>query len=708
MNSKISKPVKRIDVSDKISGKTKYIADLKFDNMLFAMTKRSEIARGEIVEINIPPLPEGYTIVSAKDIKGKNTVKMLLDDFPFFAEKQVNYIGEPILLVVGENKAKVLEIIENIKIKYKESEEAIYTVEDAFNKKLKPIYSNDNIFAKYNFKKGNVEKAFESAHKIFEKTYEAGAQEQMYIEPQGVVGTVENGTVTVYGSMQCPYYVKNALMQCLGTENVRVIQTATGGAFGGKEEYPSLIAGHVAIAANKVQKPVRLVFDRREDVLATTKRHPAIMKYKVALDKSGKVTGLKADIILDGGAYAGLSQVVLQRAMFAATGVYNIENIDITGVTVATNKVPFGAFRGFGAPQTFFAIESLMDDLSKEVNENPLDFKMKHLLKKGDRTNTNGILRDTVKMQEMVEKAVALSNYNEKYKQYEKEKKGFGIGISLFFHGCGFTGKGEEIIKGTVKLKKYKDKTVEIFVANVEMGQGASTVLRKIAANELNIPLDKIKIATPDTAIVPDSGPTVASRTTMIVGGLIQLACKDLKDKLQDNSEYTVTKTYKHPDYIEWNQEKMEGDAYPTYSWGVQVVETYTNPITFETEAKKIVGVYDIGIDIDRRTATGQMAGGALQGLGYASMEVMEFEKGKIKQCSMTDYIVPTANDTPEIITEFIDNPYKFGPFGAKCAGEMPLVGIAPAYLSAVKQGTKLNLNKIPLTPEILLKEKTK
>jgi CO/xanthine dehydrogenase Mo-binding subunit len=707
MKNKISNPVKRIDVSDKIAGQTKYIADLQFENMLYAMTKRSEIPRGEIVQIEIPPLPKGYFIVSAKDIKGKNTVKMLLDDFPFFAEKKVNYIGEPILLVVGKDKEKVLQITKNIKITFKETT-PIYTIKDALSKKTNPIFKDNNIFAKYNLKKGNVEKAFENAHKVFEKTYKTNAQEQMYIEPQGVIGTVENGVITVYGSMQCPYYVKNALMQCLDTENVRVVQTATGGAFGGKEEYPSLIAGHVAIATQKLQKPVKLIFDRKEDVVSTTKRHPATMKYKVAVDKSCNIIGLKAEIILDSGAYAGLSQVVLQRAMFAATGVYNIENIDISGIAVATNKVPFGAFRGFGAPQTFFAIESLMDDLSKELDKNPLYFKQKHLLKQGDKTNTNGLLRDSVKMEEMIERATKLSNYHEKYEKYKKEKNGFGIGISLFFHGCGFTGKGEEIIKGTVKLKKYKDKTVEIFVSNVEMGQGASTVLRKIAAYELKLPLEQIKIAVPDTAIVPDSGPTVASRTTMIVGSLIQLACKELKDKLQNDLEYSVTKTYKHPNYIEWNQEKMEGDAYPTYSWGVQVVETYTDLVTLQTEVKQVIGVYDIGIDIDRKTATGQMAGGVVQGLGYASMEVMEFEKGKIKQCSMTDYIIPTAKDIPPITTEFVDNPYKFGPFGAKCAGEMPLVGVAPAYLSAIKLATGLNLTSIPATPEILLKENIK
>jgi len=704
MKNRISNSVKRIDVPDKLSGTTKYVADINFDNMLFAITKRSEIPRGEIISIDIPYIGEEYTVISSKDVPGKNTVKMLLEDFPFFAEKKVNYIGEPILLVVGPDKEKVFEIVNSIKINYKETE-GVFNIQDSLACTNKPIFDTDNIFANYSFSKGNVENSFKNAHKILEKTYKSGAQEQMYIEPQGAIGVFENETTTVYGSMQCPFYVKNALMECLNTEKVRVVQTTTGGAFGGKEEYPSLIAGHVAIAAYKTKKPVQIIFDRHEDVLATTKRHPAEMTYKAALDETGKITTLKANVVLDGGAYAGLSQVVLQRALFAATGVYNIENIEISGTAVATNKVPFGAFRGFGAPQTFFAIECFMDDLSKLTNLDPLPFRLKHLLKQGDTTNTNGILRDDVKMIEMIEKATTLSNYYEKYAKYNKSSSK-GIGISLFFHGCGFTGKGEEIIKGTVKLIKYPDSTVEIFVSNVEMGQGATTVLRKIAAEELTLPLTKIKIAIPDTDIVPDSGPTVASRTTMIVGRLIQLAAKDLKDKLNDNKEHTVFKTYKHPDYIKWNQETLQGDAYPTYSWGVNVVETETNPITFETEIKKVVGVYDIGIDIDKRTAEGQMVGGVVQGLGYATSEVMEFEKGKIKQCSMTDYIVPTSNDIPEIITEFIDNPYKFGPFGAKCAGEMPLVGAAPAYLSAVKQGTKLDLCQIPMTPEMILKEK--
>lgn len=706
MNNNISKSVDRIDVPGKLSGETKYIDDYSYENMLFAITKRSSIPRGEIVSIDIPALPKGYYTVSAKDIPGKNIVKMIQTDFPFFAENNVNYIGEPILLVVGPDKQKVFDILEKIKITYKEKQ-GIYSIESSLENKIEPIFKDDNVFAEYGFKRGNVEKEFENSKIVFEETYYSGAQEQLYIEPQGVIGLQEGDTTTVIGSMQCPYYVKNALMECLNTEKIRVIQSPTGGAFGGKEEFPSLIAGHVAIATLKTGKPVKLVFDRYEDILSTTKRHPAIMKYKAAVNDSLKVTALKTEIILDGGAYSGLSQVVLQRALFAATGVYNIDNIEITGKTVATNNVPFGAFRGFGAPQSFFAIESLMDDLSNKLNLNPLEFKLKHLLKKGDKTNTNGILRDDVKMKEMVEKAVKLTNFHEKYENY-KNNSGKGIGISLFFHGCGFTGKGEEIIKGTVKLTKFKDDTVEIFVSNVEMGQGASTVLRKIAAEELQINLEKVKIANPDTAFVPDSGPTVASRTTMIVGRLIQLAASDLKDKIGDNQEFTVQKTYKHPDYIEWNQETMQGDSYPTYSWGVQVVETETDLVTLTTEIKKVTGIYDIGIDIDKRTAIGQMEGGLVQGLSYASLEVMEIEKGKIKQCSMTDYIVPTSNDIPEIITEFIDNPYKYGPFGAKCAGEMPLVGAAPAYLSAVKLGTGIGLNSIPCTPEKLLEERLK
>ncbi len=703
---KISRPAGRIDAPEKIGGYARYISDMHFEGKLFAVTYRSSKARAAIKSVSVPPLPEGYCIVDRNDVPGLNRVKMLVNDQPFFAEEQVNYIGEPILLVVGPGMEKIEEIVSDIKAEYEDIEPVLTLEESEENGVL--IYGKDNRIAAYELMKGDPEGAFLSAGETLEGEYETGLQEHVYIEPQGVVALFENGRITVYGSMQCPYYVKRALVQCLGWEDdrVRVVQTTTGGAFGGKEDYPSIIAGQVACAAIKTGRPVQIIFEREEDIRYTTKRHPSKIRIRSALDSEGKVAAMDIEIKLDGGAYAGLSSVVLQRAMFAATGVYDIPNVRVKGAVLATNTVPTGAFRGFGGPQAFFAVEMHMQELARRCNESPLDFKLRHTIKKGGHTVTDGLMREEVKLQQMVEQLDRISGYSKKYTSFQQSsrEKYRGVGLSLFFHGCAFTGSGEkDIIKAKVKLKKHVDTRVEILVSNVEMGQGPQTTLRKIVAEALCIPLDKVIFDNPDTDKVPDSGPTVASRTVLIVGFLLQEAAKKLKKQYNSASEVEVIKEYEQPSYVQWDQGTFKGDAYPVYSWGANVVELEVDPVTLVTTVTGIWGVYDVGTPIDEKIVRGQMEGGMVQGLGYASMEVMEGANGEMLQGTLTDYIIPTSVDFPQMKIRLIDSSYEFGPFGAKCAGELPFVGAAPAFASAVEHALGVPVRNIPVTPEYLM-----
>lgn len=708
MSGMISKSVRRVDALDKCSGSARYVADLKFDGMLYAKTLRSTKPRAKIISIRIPPLPEGYCVVDKSDVPGRNRVKMLIYDQPFFAEDVVNYVGEPILLVVGPDREKILRIISQIEVVY-EDIEPILSMEDAESGEKPSLFGDDNCFVDYQYTKGAPDEAFANATTIIEGEYETGYQEHIYLEPQGVIGVYEDDKVTVYGSMQCPYYVKRAVMECLGwcEERVRIVQTTTGGAFGGKEEYPSIIAGQVAVAAVKTNSSVKLIFDRTEDIECTTKRHPSITRYRTAVDEFGKITAMDVDIKFDGGAYAGLSDVVLQRAMFSATGVYNVPNVRVRGRAFATNKVPTGAFRGFGAPQVFFAVEMQMEKIASQIGINPIELRLKNAIQKGNRTSTGGILRQNVKLPEMVAMASEMSGIREKVSECRKSDSRFrrGIGMSLCFHGCGFTGKGEEIIRGKASLKKNADGIVEILVANTEMGQGALTALRKIVADTLAIPMENVKYDNPDTERVPDSGPTVASRTTMIIGNLLKQAAEEMAEKWNETNEIEISKVYEHPDYIEWNQDKFEGDAYPTYSWGVNVVELEVDTLTGEIAIEKVWAVFDVGVPIDEKLMRGQIEGGIAQGIGYATIEVMQNKNGKFLQNTITDYVIPTAMDLPQIESRLIENPYEFGPFGAKCAGELTFVGVAPAVAAAVKNAIGIDINKLPITPESIVKE---
>ncbi|MFA5275115.1 MAG: molybdopterin cofactor-binding domain-containing protein, partial [Candidatus Izemoplasmatales bacterium] len=527
-------------------------------------------------------------------------------------------------------------------------------------------------------------------------------QEQAYLEPQGFVGTYDAGKISVIGSIQCPYYVKNALLFALGFPSVKiqVIQATVGGAFGGKEEFPSLMACQLAVALLKVKKPIKLVYEREEDILVTTKRHPATIKMQAAIDDNDHISSLKVHIGIDAGATTGLSGVVLMRAMIAATGAYTIDHLDVSGDVYWTNQVPNGAFRGFGAPQMMFAIEMFMEHIAQDLKQDPFQFRLRYLAKMGDRTSTNGSFRDPILLSEMIEQAMKISDYHTKAARFHTLKY-HGIGWSVFLHGCGFTGSGEALtIKARIRLEKDNQDQVTIRVAAVDMGQGIRTTLRKLVSQILEIPLSQVDFDLPDTDLVPDSGPTVASRTMMIVGGLVAKAAEKMKANWLSGKAIAYEEQYVQPPEIHWDEDKMQGDAYPAYSWGVNIVEVQVDPVTYEVTLMGIWSVYDCGKDIDRLIVTGQADGGIAQGVGYGYLEVMDTYNGSIRQHNLTDYIIPSAADMPSMWTQWVDNPYAYGPYGAKGVGELTLVGGAPAVAKAIEMAIQHKITQIPVTPE--------
>jgi CO/xanthine dehydrogenase Mo-binding subunit len=703
----ISVPVHRFDAAEKTGGLARYIADLHFDGMLVARTLRSTSPRARIRNLAAPALPEGYAIVDHRDIPGHNQVHLIEDDWPFFAVDEVNHIGEPILLVVGPDRSEVQRLVSEIDVDYEELE-PVGSIEESLASRNSPIYGERNTMVEYTVEQGDPNSAFEKAGSIFEDEYKTGLQEHAYLEPQGVVAVHEGERMTVYGSMQCPFYMKTALEHALGWDGsrIRIVQTVTGGGFGGKEDYPSLIAGHAAFAALKTGRPVQLVLDRAEDLCCTTKRHPAFINYRTAVDEKGRITATEIRILLDGGAYVGLSSVVLQRAMFMATGVYGIPHVRIHGEVLATNNAPTGAFRGFGAPQALFAVEMHLQSIAERLGQDPLDFKMRHALKKGDRTVTGGRMHDEVKLPEMAEVLTRMSSYRRKQTVTRKgpDEPRRGIGISLFFHGCAFTGSGErDKIKAVVKLRRDESGRVELLVSSTDMGQGPKTTLRKIVSRTLGIPVEHVRYDNPDTDRVPDSGPTVASRTIIIVGYLLEQAAREMKERWAEQGELEVVRQYRQPEHIRWDQELFQGDAYPTYSWGANAVEVEIDPVTMEVAVTGAWGVFDIGTPIDEKIVEGQIRGGMSQGLGYATIEVLESERGKLLQANLTDYIIPTTMDYPTLEVRLVESRYELGPYGAKCVGELPFLGAAPALAAAVQHALGKPITRIPVTPEYLM-----
>ena len=517
----------------------------------------------------------------------------------------------------------------------------------------------------------------------------------------------------VHGSLQCAYYVHTALMQALGCgpDEVHVLQDVTGGGFGGKEDFPSILGCQAAVAARKAGAPVRCVFDRREDLEFTPKRHPSLCTYRAAV-KDGRVTALDIEVLFNAGAYTTLSAVVLQRGVICASGVYNIPNLHVHGKAMKTNTVPSGAYRGFGAPQTFFAVEMLMDHIAKDLGEDSLDFKERHLVKQGDPTSTSGIYHFPVPLPAMIDEVDAACDFRRKHREYALPQSGRfrrGIGMSMYFHGAGFTGSGErDIIKAVCRLLKRADGTVEILAANGEIGQGLRTTFPKIVANELGLPLDKVFYEHPDTARVPDSGPTVASRSLMIVGELLRRCAVRLKEEWRDGEEQVVEEHFREPDFmIPFYLDKFQGDAYPTYAWGVNAIEVEVDTYTGLTRILGAYGSFDVGTPMDEGIVLGQMEGGFLQGIGYASMESMSYDsRGRIRSNSFSDYLIPTAADVPNLKCMLHVEKYPDGPYGAKGAGELPLVGAPGAYVEAMEQalGGRVRLHHAPFTPEDAMK----
>ena len=703
MTETISTPVRRIDAVEKLTGRVRYIADYVFEGILYARLLRSDRPRARILEVAVPDLPSGYDYIDAGDIPagGRNGIPIIRDDWRVFAEGEVRYVGETIGMVVGPDKAKILEILSAITVTYEDREPA-FTIEEGLACKGGPIVGGDNLYGEYHLRKGDPGAAFQHAARVIEGTYRTGFQEHLYLEPQGMVGTWEDGRVILYASAQCPFYIRKSVAGVLGVPEpeVRVKQTTTGGAFGGKEHFPDVIATPLAVAVHKFKRPIQLIFERVEDISYTCKRHPSRITIKTALDDANNIIGMDIDTVINAGGYESSSLIVLQRAILHGIGVYNIPNAHIRGRAVATNTFPSDAYRGFGAPQGLYAIEVHMGQVARELGLSPAEFKRKHFIQTGDITITNATMKDDVRLEEMSRKIDAMSGYSEKVAAYDHDPLR-GIGIAFVNHGCGFTGNGEqEIINAVVEMERLSGGRSALYVSTVEMGQGLQTVLRKIAARELGCNYRDVVYDNPDTDRVPDSGPTVASRSTMVVGYLIQQCARELKARWDEGLEVRIRKQYHHPEGLTWDQATLQGDAYPSYGWGVNVVEVALDPVTYEITTTGIWSVFDVGIPMDELIMSGQASGGVIQALGYGALEKCEVKDGIFYQHTMADYTIPTSMDFPPVQNAFVENPYAYGPFGAKGAGELVFDAAAPAYVDAVGHLLGTKINEIPVTPE--------
>lgn len=764
----VGRSVARIEGADKLRGRALYLDDLVVPGVLHGRTVRSTIARGRIRKVTLDPAFDwsGVVVADHRDIPGPNTVALIEEDQPLLASTEVRHHDEPILLVAHQDPERAEAASHAVKVDY-EPLDPVLTVDEALELKAL-IRGDDNVFKRITIERGDTSRGLAEAEVVVTGEYRTGHQEQLYIENNGMLAERAGDSLVVRGSLQCPYYVHKALTRAfaLPPEKVRVIQTVTGGGFGGKEEYPSMIGAHAALLAWKSGRPVKIVYDRIEDIAATTKRHPSRVRITSGVRRDGTLTAHRIDIVMDGGAYMTLSPVVLSRGAIHAAGPYRCPNVSIEARAVATNTPPNGAFRGFGAPQTEFAIECHMDRIASRLGLDPVEFRRRNAYTIGDVTPTGQTLKESVGALAVLERTAERVDWTAKRTRYERENAAAaaaerkaaaagargangakvsprlaqvlpsslttpgrrlrrGIGFSLVLHGAGFTGSGEVKLNSMAALDLLPDGRPRALTANTEIGQGTITVFSQLIGDALGIPPEQVVIEQADTGLVPDSGPTVASRTLMVVGGLLEQCAQGMREKLELFAEHPIAdaadfrriarrylsergalrveRSYRKPPNLEWDDDHYRGDAYGVFSYAACAVEAEVDLDTGETRLLNVVTAQDIGKVIHPILAAGQIEGGTVQGLGWALFEEVRWKDGRVWNQQLTNYIIPTSLDVPPLDVVMVELPYTHGPLGAKGVGELPMDGPAPAVVAAIAHATGVRVDEIPVTPERLL-----
>jgi CO/xanthine dehydrogenase Mo-binding subunit len=731
----VGNSVPRKEGRDKVTGRSLYVDDMVLPNMLFGATVRSQIPRARIKNITFGAgiAWDEFVIVSARDIPGKNCIALIGDDQPCLASESVNHPEEPVLLLAHPDRHLLPKAVEAVSIEY-EPLPAIFTIEES-ERRTEVIWGENNVFKTYLIERGDVDDVWSKADFIVEGEYTTGAQEQLYIENNGMIAAIDPAQgITVWGSLQCPYYIHKALIELcnLPAEKVRVVQMETGGAFGGKEEYPSMIAAHAALLAMKSGRPVKLIYDRMEDMAATTKRHPSRTRHRTAVTRDGKILGGEIEFTIDGGAYLTLSPVVLSRGAIHAGGPYYWPNIRIRATAVATNAPPHGAFRGFGAPQSLFAMERHMDRIAEATGLSTIEIRKRNFLQPGEATTTEQVVREPIDLGKLLDRGLEISDFHSKKQRFAIQNQSGdtrkGIGIATFLHGAGFTGSGERYLSSVVGVEGCSDGSVRVLVSSTEFGQGTKTVLSQIAAEALSLPYENVSMAQADTLEVPNSGPTVASRTVMVVGKLVQSAALGIKQTLissgllsepysieefrsacsryvTDHGQFRSWSRYEAPTDIVWDDEKYRGEAYAAFAWAVYIAEVTVDLTTYSVSIDDFVALQEVGKVLHPLLARGQIIGGVAQAIGFSLYEKVVWQNGRMQNNQMTNYIMPTSSDLPPIRVFFEELGNVYGAYGAKGIGELPMDGPAPAIVNGVVDALGIHFDSVPLLPEDIMEK---
>ena len=736
------------DAIDKVSGTTKYGADIKMERMLFGKILWAEHPHAEIVSIDTSGAEavEGVVrVITAKDIHGKN-ITGYLNDKPAIASEKVRYIGDSLACVFAESEEIAANAVEKIRVEYNVLP-GVFTPDEAAKPNAPKIHEKGNLRYHALIERGDIEKAFKQCEVIIERDYKTPFTEHGFMEPEsGISFLAEDGGVTLLLPNVSVFFVREQLVEILNMpeDKIRVIQIPQGGAFGGKED--PIFEVYLALGALLTNRPVRIVLTREESLRVHVKRHPAWMHYKTGADKDGRVLAVDLQVTADTGAYISFGTAVLKNMVGFGAGPYYVPNLRLEGNLWYTNNVPCGSMRGFGVNQVAFGLEQNMDDMARALNIDPFKFRLINALEPGMPTATDHVLeKGIVSIKETIEGA------RQAFKKLDIPKttgnKRIGIGVASAVKNVGFGHTATESAGAIIELDTGGN--VILRVSHHEEGQGGQAGQQQLAANELGVPVNRIKIIGPDTNLTPPTGATTASRQTMLTGNATVMVCRALKEslfghaaevmnvspemlKLSGNQvinpesgecvnlsdlgeKFMFERVYTAPKTATLLEGEVSQYGKPgfesrmthwAYIFTTQVAVVEVDMDTGEVKVLKVVSAHDVGKAINPKVIEGQVHGGVVWGIGYALMEEFVIEKGINKTDTLHKYRMPTANHVPEIIPVIIEVAHPFGPQGAKGFAEGSSLAICPAIMNAIYDaiGEGERITTLPANKERVLK----
>jgi CO/xanthine dehydrogenase Mo-binding subunit len=742
----VGRSVVRTDALDKVLGRAKFTADYVPRDTAVVKVVRSLHPHALLEGIDAGPaleLPGVHMVLTAADIPGENQIGYALPDQPFLNNVKTRFVGDPVALVVAADEGSAIEGADAVRVKYSPLP-AVFDAPDALVDGAPLVHEGGNVALNTRIRKGSIEEGFSEAKVVVEDLYDTPYQDHMYMEPEAAYAIPEgSGKVTVIGGMQSPFLVREKVAHVLGWDlnQVRIIQALTGGAFGGKDDMGPLVCAKAALAAVKTGKPASLIFDRDESVAYSNKRFPARIRYKSGANKEGKITAIDVDITLECGAFANRAPFWLWRQTAHAAGPYEVHNASIDGRAVYTNKVFGGSFRGFGDVALHFAAESQVDRLAGELGMDPVELRLRNILKPGSRTTCDQLLDHSVGIEECLTKVAEAS----RWKSREKKRNGSkvtGFGVSCAYHGISTSRSTPDWSAASLILNQDSSMTYRTGIC--ELGQGAPIGHAKIVAEITGAPMESISIEVPDTDSTPNAKPTHGSRGLMLGGTAAadaaiklrermvkvaanMLGCPEGEVDLRDgkaSKKGEPSEIISFPELAEeiynrgvspasygfyaspkryFDPETGLGVNYSVYSFVASVVEVEVDTETGLCEVVKVWPAMDVGKVIDPLVIEGQIHGAVSQGIGFTIMEHLKLKDGVVLTPGFKDYVVPSALDTPEYApTITVEEPYQHSAFGAKGVGEPAIISVVPAISNAIYDAVGVRLNKLPATAEML------